>query len=36
MSPAEKHAISHRGKALRQLKELMEREKLFGDGQSAA
>src|SRR5688572_13459358 len=29
LSPDEKHAISHRGKALRQLKELMEREKLL-------
>jgi ribonuclease PH len=29
LSPDEKHAISHRGKALRQLKELMEREKLM-------
>jgi XTP/dITP diphosphohydrolase len=30
MSPDEKHAISHRGKALRQLKELMIQHKLLG------
>jgi non-canonical purine NTP pyrophosphatase (RdgB/HAM1 family) len=31
MSPDEKHAVSHRGKALRQLKELMIKLKLLGD-----
>jgi non-canonical purine NTP pyrophosphatase (RdgB/HAM1 family) len=32
LSPAEKHAISHRGKALRQLKEMLERLNLTGVG----
>ncbi len=30
LTPDEKHAISHRGKALRRMKELMERMKLIG------
>jgi non-canonical purine NTP pyrophosphatase (RdgB/HAM1 family) len=32
LSPAEKHAISHRGKALRQLKDVLERLNLVGGG----
>jgi XTP/dITP diphosphohydrolase len=35
MSPREKHAISHRGKALRQLKELMIQHKLLGASHGA-
>jgi len=33
LTPVEKHAISHRGKALRKLKELMRQRKLFREGE---
>ena len=32
LSPEQKHAISHRGKALRKLKDLMRQAKLLGEG----